>query len=426
VRSIDAPIATPPKRDPGPPLRGGRSTLVERALVDLPPRAGVLSVDLLELPPSIGLPHGGLWYVTAFAGTRPLGHRWLDAPDTRLTAEFVRLLFSGELVTARRLALAERIRRRMSTSEPVPPPVTVTVAVCTRRRPEHVQKLLADLTALAPAPLEILVVDNDPGGQDVAQLAADHGARYVSLQRPGLNGARCAALAHARGDIVAFVDDDCRVPPGWLTAVARTFADPAVAAATGPAFPACLETPAQIAFEQIGGFGRGYETRVADWRSLPPSSATSLGSGNNMLLRRSSACRIADLFPSELDAGTPTESGGDLYALAALLHDGGKLAFEPELWIRHVHREDGAGLARVLRGYGVGLGAALLTLARTHRDPDTLVTARWLWTQLRDAAAKRAGDRVGPVELACAMAYATGSLAAPRALRRVRRTTRQM
>jgi glycosyltransferase involved in cell wall biosynthesis len=397
---------------------------MEWSLLALPQRAGVLSVDLVDLREPIDLPHAGLWYVTAFAGPRPLGHRWLDAPDTHLSPDFVRLLFSAELMTARRLQLAQGFAERLGVEQREPAAATVTVVVCTRRRREHVERLLDDLVLLDPAPLEILVVDNDPGDEDVEQIALEHRARYLALHEPGLNRARAAAVAHARGEVIAFIDDDCRVPPGWLAAVDRVFADPAVAAATGPAFPVALDTPAQIAFEQAGGFGRGYEPRVVDWRTLPPSSATSLGSGNNMLLRRSSALAIEDLFPPELDAGTATESGGDLYALAALLHAGGKLAFEPELWVRHLHREDGPGLDRVLRGYGTGVVAGLLTLMRTHRDPDTLITGRWLWTQLRDATARRIASRAEPIELAGSVAYVRGALRAPAALRRARRATR--
>jgi glycosyltransferase involved in cell wall biosynthesis len=67
----------------------------------------------------------------------------------------------------------------------------------------------------APAPAEIIVVDNGSTDDTVA-LAGQAGARV--LVRPGVSVAalRNAGRAEASGDVLAFLDADCIPSPDWL------------------------------------------------------------------------------------------------------------------------------------------------------------------------------------------------------------------
>ena len=89
-----------------------------------------------------------------------------------------------------------------------------------------------------------------------------------------------------------------------------------------PAFAYTLDTPAQVRFEDQGGHRRGLQRQAFDWRLLTPIAATRAGAGLNMIFRRSLLEGLGEVFPPELDAGTPTESGGDMYALYRLLAAG--------------------------------------------------------------------------------------------------------
>ena len=73
----------------------------------------------------------------------------------------------------------------------------------------------------------------------------------------GPSAARNRGMRAAKGEIIAFTDDDVVVDPNWLTAiVARMLAHPDEAAVTGLSIPTELETPAQVALENYyGGFG---------------------------------------------------------------------------------------------------------------------------------------------------------------------------
>jgi GT2 family glycosyltransferase len=60
---------------------------------------------------------------------------------------------------------------------------------------------------------------------------------------------RDRAFAEARGDVLAYVDDDARPAPDWLSAAARRFEDPAVHVLGGPG----LTPPESPWLERVGG-----------------------------------------------------------------------------------------------------------------------------------------------------------------------------
>ena len=68
-------------------------------------------------------------------------------------------------------------------------------------------------------------------------------------------------------------------------------------------------------------------------------------------------CAASAAFRPELDAGTPTASGGDLYVLGRVLAAGARVVFDPASLVWHDHRADVAELRRVMHGYGLGIGA---------------------------------------------------------------------
>ena len=87
---------------------------------------------------------------------------------------------------------------------------SLTIAVCTRNRVHRLKRCLDSVQAQVQADgqCELLVVDSAPAGDMVRSVAAAAGARYVATSRPGLDVARNLALQTARGEIIAFIDDD--------------------------------------------------------------------------------------------------------------------------------------------------------------------------------------------------------------------------
>lgn len=109
----------------------------------------------------------------------------------------------------------------------------VSVVVPTRRRPELLRRCLEALLRQAyPADrLEIVVVeDGGPGeaGPVVAELRAHHRIghlHYRAVPPGGPAAARNAGWRAARGDVIAFTDDDTLPDPGWLRAGVQAILD---------------------------------------------------------------------------------------------------------------------------------------------------------------------------------------------------------
>jgi GT2 family glycosyltransferase len=234
---------------------------------------------------------------------------------------------------------------------------TASVVVCTRDRTADLTNCLPGLQGLAVQGHDVIVVDSCPATDDTARLMARYPAiRYIHEPRPGLDVARNHGLLAARGEIVAFTDDDAQVDAGWLAALLRNFADPMVALVTGITMPLELETAAQSWFERTNGFGRGFVRKQFDNTTTEPLAAGRVGAGVNMAIRRSALDHIG-LFDEALDCGTATRSGGDQEFFYRVLARGYRVIYEPAALVWHRHRREWSALQQALYGYGVGVFA---------------------------------------------------------------------
>jgi GT2 family glycosyltransferase len=250
-----------------------------------------------------------------------------------------------------------RLEALLDTTPPAydgPTPL-VTVAVCTRDRPDDLRRCLDAIEALTYPRLDVIVVDNAPSDDQTQALVqtAFPAVRYVREPRPGLDWARNRAILEARGEILAFTDDDVIVDPGWVSALVPVFtAAPDVMGVTGLVLPHELETESQLLFEQCGGFGRGFHRC---WYRRPPRGTPDaafyhhgpgrFGTGANMAFRRGVFDDIGPFDPA-LDVGTQTTGGGDLEMYFRVLQEGHTLVYEPRALVRHRHRRTLDGLYR--------------------------------------------------------------------------------
>jgi GT2 family glycosyltransferase len=328
--------------------------------------------------------YGGVRALLRLHG-RPLGilQAPVEAGGRCPAASLERLLFRQAawplLLAALAAEMGEERGEKMREAERergVPLPL-VTVAVCTRDRTEDLAGCLAAVEALRYPALDLLVIDNAPAGDATERLVRDHHprVRYCREPRPGLDWARNRAIREARGEVVAYTDDDVRVDPGWAGAIAALFAGhPEVAAVTGLVAPYELATEAQILFERYGGFGRGYLRR---WYHAPPvkgagphishHGAGQFGTGANMAFRRSLFARIGEFDPA-LDVGTVTNGGGDLEMHFRVLRSGRTLVYEPRALVYHRHRADYPRLRHQIANNGVGFQSYLVRTAVAYPE----------------------------------------------------------
>jgi O-antigen biosynthesis protein len=259
------------------------------------------------------------------------------------------------------------------------PRPAVTVAVCTRNGAGRLPECLDALTAIDyPAGrLDLLVVDNAPETDATSRLIGANypGTRVVIEPRPGLDWARNRAILEARGEILAFTDDDASVDRGWVDAIARVFAEePEAQCVAGLVVPDAIDVLPHRLFEEYGGFGRGFDRRYYRVNVQGGESAAErhggtgkFGTGANMAFRRSTFDRIGSFDPA-LDVGTPTNGGGDLEMFFRVLKAGGLLVYEPAAVVRHRHRNTHAELRTQLANNGVGFYAYLVRTARAYPD----------------------------------------------------------
>ena len=234
----------------------------------------------------------------------------------------------------------------------------ISIVLCTSGQRPSVEDCLRSLHALDDDDHEVLVVENAPV-PTLGPACERWGARLVHEPRRGLDAARNRGLHEASGGIVAYVDDDCVVDPGWLAAYRRAFEDPATGFATGRVRPRSLARPSERAFERWYRFDRGPRSRCFELDDPWPHMrvlANQLGTGCKMAFRRTVLVEAGG-FDEALDMGTLIGGGGDLDAFARLLRAGVRAAYVPEAVVRHAHRTTMRALRWQFFGYGAAQGA---------------------------------------------------------------------
>jgi len=358
--------------------------------------AAVLDIELSDPLPTVSAiaPDGRrvaqAWMLVRLF-TEPLGTLLVNVPEKGLRPGDLAAAVDAEMGAALRPRLAELgldalpidgitpasepafLARRREVLADAP---HITVVICTRERPDALERALDSLIVQAYPDFRVLVVDNAPVTDATAEVVRSAGRRgpveYLVEPKGGLSFARNAAVAAAPGEILAWLDDDEYADPNWLAEVARALADhPEADVVSGVIVPAELETRAQLWFEQFGGHskGRGFRPDVFGPRTahiqsplypLPP-----FGTGANMTFRPGVIERIGG-FDTALGAGTPAMGSEDTLAFTQVLVGGGTIVYQPTAVTHHYHRRDFEGLQKQMIGYGAGLTAAYTSLV-LHR-----------------------------------------------------------
>jgi len=296
----------------------------------------------------------------------------------------------------------------------------VSVIVCTRDRPALLEACLAALLKQTRADTEVVVVDNAPSDDATVRLCADLPVRYVCEPLPGISRARNRGIAEARGEILAYVDDDTIPEGGWLAAVLAAFQDEVVMVVTGRVEAAELKSEAQRHFEHgVGGMSKGSVARSFARSGMNVQqliAAQAVGIGANMAFRKDVFEAIGG-FDTRL-GGTIARGAEDLDVFHRVLAAGMTLRYEPAALVLHRHRPDMASLRRQLFDTGFSYAVYLMLLWGKGTVPRrgllryATTWAAWLgWRQLKGLL----GRHRLPVSLL--WAQLSGALRAPFAYR---------
>ncbi|MEH1790989.1 MAG: glycosyltransferase [Nostoc sp.] len=258
-----------------------------------------------------------------------------------------------------------------------------SLIVATKNRVNEVDRFLRSLTNQVGNNFEVIIVD-----QNLDDRLTDVVNRYsplfpithIKLETPGTSRARNRGIVLANGDIIAFPDDDCLYPPGFLTNVAHFFEDATWDGLTvrvmdlegdRDAFDHCLQESCQV----------DYTTGV------------SVGIGPSMFWRSHLAKKVA--FDEDMGPGATWVGGEDTDYLLRCLDCDAAIYYNFDLFVRHPRPNDIYSLRQLIRReftYGRGCGylmrkhnAARTDLIREFLIPFWLMVKYTVTGKFRDA-----------------------------------------
>jgi len=250
----------------------------------------------------------------------------------------------------------------------------LTLIVCTRNRLPQLQAALGCIVALrCRVPWQLVVVDNgstDGSWQWLQSLKSAANLRIDVVAEPaaGLSHARNAGLRKARGDIVAFTDDDCYPTESFLDDVLAAFARGGIDYCGGRVV---LHDPADLPVSLVTSTVQ----RVLPANTFVPAGAIS---GANMAFSRA-LLDIVGPFDVGLGAGSPTRSAEDTDFLFRSSWCGFTGMYIPTLTVRHHHlRRSSADLASIDTAYDMGRGAYYIKHL-CKQQTRLLMLKNWYW-----------------------------------------------
>jgi glycosyltransferase involved in cell wall biosynthesis len=222
----------------------------------------------------------------------------------------------------------------------------ISVVIPTYQRTSDLLCAVGSLVAQEDAEaieFEILVMDNASDDTLRSLLLQEFSLtripiRYLRVADLGLHNCRNLGAWAARGDIVAYIDDDVIVPKYWAKAMLSAFRDDAVAGVAGRVLPR-WETDVPEWLECMGGeqlslLDLGEELRPLKWPETPY--------GCNMAFRRSTIIRTRGFPPDGIGDGCmPWRRGdGETGFAETLLREGAILLYSPDAWLWHRIRQE--------------------------------------------------------------------------------------
>jgi glycosyltransferase involved in cell wall biosynthesis len=101
--------------------------------------------------------------------------------------------------------------------------VTVSVIVCAHNEEQFLAPCLHSLLAQSRVPDEIIVINNASTDRTAAIARSVPGVRVVDEERKGLVVARERGRQESGGELLVYVDADCRAPLTWLQRIESRF-----------------------------------------------------------------------------------------------------------------------------------------------------------------------------------------------------------
>jgi hypothetical protein len=259
--------------------------------------------------------------------------------------------------------------------------VDVSIVIPTQRRPGPLRVAAASAlrqSGVEGLSLELVIADNDqvPSARPIADrlgAEAPFPVIYVHEPKAGVANVRNAALGAARGDLIAFLDDDEEAPEGWLAALLAAQARFGADVVFGPVR---ARAPAEVVRHRaylehfFSRHGPAEAGLIADYH----------GCGDSLVRR------AALPHPHRPFSAIRNRTGGeDDLLFGAMQAAGARFAWAPEAWVWEDPAPERLNLGyTILRAFAYGHGPSAHCAAAS--PPDWPGVARWMLIGIGQAA----------------------------------------
>ncbi|MGQ9608977.1 MAG: glycosyltransferase family 2 protein [bacterium] len=233
--------------------------------------------------------------------------------------------------------------------------IKISVIICTWNRAYSLKRTLDSIMTMSiPKDLlwELIVVDNnstDNTKEIVKEYKAKSGLNivYVFEEKRGLANARNRGIKEAKGEIIAFTDDDVIVDRNWLCYILKEFDSNESLSLLGGRVELYDPDDQPITI-------RTFNKRIA---FSSPGQLFSLIPGCNMAFHR----RVLDAlesFDPTFGAGTRIKAAEDSDFFYRAYRMGFEMVYSPEILVYHNHgRRTKEQVRKLNKGYAIGRGA---------------------------------------------------------------------
>ncbi|MBD6616123.1 glycosyltransferase family 2 protein [Komarekiella sp. 'clone 1'] len=219
------------------------------------------------------------------------------------------------------------------------PDPQISAIICTHNRDTYLGAAIDSLlTQDFTADFEVVVVDNGSGDRTrevVEQRASDPRLKYIFEPTIGLSVARNTGARVARGDILAYLDDDAVASPGWLQVLYFAYKDNSQLAIAGGKvtllWPPGIQQPRWISpglAGNLGAYDLGDNIIYIEQPGLTPR-------GLNYSIRRSFLEEIGGFDPQLGRVGKNLLSNEELQMTELALQRSWQVAYLPEALVAH-------------------------------------------------------------------------------------------
>ena len=231
--------------------------------------------------------------------------------------------------------------------------ILISVVVCTYNRADLLRDVLQTLSAqkLDSRYYEVLVVDNN-SSDNTSLVSGEFCRRYpnfnnVQERKQGLSHARNRGWREAKGEYVAYIDDDCKIPEDWLrtavTVIEKVYPD-----AFGGPFFAFYNTPKPRWYKD----SYGSHNPFSEAKILNEGDCVNIY-GGNMFFRRSLLQLLGGFDASFGMSGNKIAYGEETALLKRISTEfpNERIYFDPVLFVYHLVQAKKMALPRIIKQY---------------------------------------------------------------------------